>query len=342
MTRPPRRAPRPRAEPETATPAPVSRDHAPVLLRAVLGALAPADGEVHVDATYGRGGYTEAILAAAECRVVALDRDPAAVAAGQAAAECQGGRLTVIRGRFGRLDAILEELGAAPVDGVAMDLGVSSPQLDTADRGFSFRYDGPLDMRMDAEGPSAADAVNTLPEAELAAILRELGEERHARRVAKAIVAARTKAPIERTGTLADIVRRVVPRSRDGIDPATRTFQALRLHVNDEMGELDRGLAAAERVLRPGGRLVVVSFHSLEDRRVKRFLAERSRTTAGVSRHRPVTAAEAARQPSFRLIGRKPVTPTAEETAENPRARSARLRAAVRTEAPPQPLEAAA
>jgi len=308
--------------------------HAPVLLRTVLAARAPADGEIHVDATYGRGGYAEAILAAAECRVVAIDRDPEAVAAGQRAAGRHAGRLTVLHGRFGRLDAVLDDLGVARVDGVTMDLGVSSPQIDEARRGFSFRHDGPLDMRMDAEGPSAADAVNTMPEADLSAILRELGEERHARRVARAIVAARAAAPIERTAALADIVRRVVPKARDGIDPATRTFQALRLHVNDEMGELDRGLAAAERVLRPGGRLVVVSFHSLEDRRVKRFLAERSRTTAGVSRHRPVAPAEAAPRPTFRLIGRKPVRPTAEETAANPRARSARMRAAVRTDVP--------
>jgi len=223
------------------------------------------------------------------------------------------------------------------VDGVALDLGVSSPQLEDPARGFSFRADGPLDMRMGGDGPTAADVVNRLGEAELADLIYGLGEERHARRVARAVVAARVRAPIARTGELAELVRRAVPRARDGIDPATRTFQALRLYVNDELGELDRGLGAAERLLRPGGRLAVVSFHSLEDRRVKRFLAERSGAGPGVSRHRPMPGpadAAAERPATFRLIRRKPAVPGAAEIADNPRARSARLRSAVRTASP--------
>lgn len=315
--------------------------HVPVLLRAVLAALHPDEGEIMVDATFGRGGYARALLEAAACTVVGIDRDPEAIAAGEALARDYPGRLTMARGPFGAMDRLLDRLEVGPVDGVAFDLGVSSPQLDDAARGFSFRSDGPLDMRMSGEGPTAADAVNTLPEEDLADILRELGEERHARRISRAIVRQRSERPIERTGDLADLVRRVVPRARDGIDPATRTFQALRIHVNDELGEIDRGLAAAERVLRPGGRLAVVSFHSLEDRRVKRFLADRSGgpSGAGVSRHQPLPEA-ARRAPTFRLLRRKPVEPTAEECQANPRARSARMRAAVRTEAPAWPEDA--
>jgi len=242
----------------------------------------------------------------------------------------------VIEGRFGELDALLAKHGVTAVAGVVFDIGVSSPQLDEAERGFSFRADGPLDMRMSQSGPSAADAVNKLPEAELADIIFQLGEERLSRRVARAIVTARAEKPLERTLQLAEIVRRVVPGSRDGIDPATRTFQALRLWVNDELGELDRGLAAAERILSPGGRLVVISFHSLEDRRVKEFLRRRSGTMPAPSRHAPVGANDSA-APSFKLLTRRPVTADIIELNNNPRARSAKLRAAERTNAPALP-----
>lgn len=338
------RAPHTPRSPTHPNAAPVSDSgHIPVLLEPVLRMLAPQDGELHVDATFGRGGYTTALLHRADCRVIALDRDPEAVAAGQALAQQWDGRLQICHARFGDMDSALDsvlgtDVGGRPtVDGVALDLGVSSPQLDDPARGFSFRHDGPLDMRMGAEGPSAADVVNGASQAELADILHFLGEERHARRVARAIVEARAGGPIETTGTLADIVRRVVPRAKDGIDPATRTFQGLRLHVNDEMGELRRGLSAAERVLAPGGRLAVVSFHSLEDRQVKRFLQTRSGRAGAGSRHLPVAPAEARRAPSFTLLTRKPLEPSETDVAANPRARSAKLRAARRTDAPAWP-----
>jgi 16S rRNA (cytosine1402-N4)-methyltransferase len=304
--------------------------HAPVMADAVTAALAPRDGDVLVDATYGRGGYTRALLAAARTRIYAIDRDPEAIAHGDALAQAFPGRLTMIEGRFGDMDRLLEARGAGPVDGVALDVGVSSPQIDDAARGFSFRADGPLDMRMEKTGATAADIVNTASEHDLAQTIAALGEERHARRVARAIVAARRQGPIRRTLELAEIVRRVVPRAKDGIDPATRTFQALRLRVNDELGELERGLAAAERILKPGGRIAVVSFHSLEDRLVKRFLRARS-GGEGVSRHAPEISGPA---PSFDLEGRKAIEASAAEIARNPRARSARLRIARRTEAP--------
>ncbi|HEY0522015.1 MAG TPA: 16S rRNA (cytosine(1402)-N(4))-methyltransferase RsmH [Stellaceae bacterium] len=318
--------------------------HVPVLLDEVIEALAPRDDAVYVDGTFGAGGYSRAILERApRCRVVAIDRDPAAVARGAALAETHGrDRLTVLEGRFGAMDALLAAAGFAAVAGIALDLGVSSPQIDDPARGFSFRADGPLDMRMGRDGTSAADLVNTLPEDELAEIIREYGEERFARRVARAIATARRGQPIARTGELAAIVRGAIPAasaaSSGGIDPATRTFQALRIAVNDELGELGRGLAAAERVLAPGGRLAVVSFHSLEDRHVKNFLRERSDAAPRGSRHLPPQAAgRAARAPSFRLLGRKPVNPGEAELRRNPRARSARLRAAERTEAPAWP-----
>jgi 16S rRNA (cytosine1402-N4)-methyltransferase len=307
--------------------------HVPVLLTEVVAALAPRDGGIYVDGTFGRGGYARAILSAADCTVWGIDRDPAAIAAGAALAQEFPDRLTMIEGPFGSMDTLLNEAGVGQVDGVTLDLGVSSPQIDDPARGFSFRADGPLDMRMGNHGNTAADAVNSMDETELANVIFRLGEERLSRRVARAIVQARTQAPIERTAQLADIVRRVVPKSKDGIDPATRTFQALRLYVNDELGELDRGLIAAERLLRPGGRLAVVSFHSLEDRQVKEFLRRRSGNAPAPSRHAPVeTGAPAA--PSFHLISRKPVTPGEAELSDNPRARSARLRAAERTKAP--------
>ncbi|HYG88865.1 MAG TPA: 16S rRNA (cytosine(1402)-N(4))-methyltransferase RsmH [Azospirillum sp.] len=313
--------------------------HTPVLLAEVVEALAPRDGGVYVDGTFGAGGYSRAILEAADCRVWGVDRDPDAIERGRALALAYPDRLEVVEGCFGDMDELLAERSVESVDGVALDLGVSSPQLDQAERGFSFRFDGPLDMRMGRDGPTAADVVNTASEEELADILFHYGEERMARRVARAVVAARKDAPITRTAQLADIVRRVVPKSRDGIDPATRTFQGLRIHVNDELGEIRRGLAAAERLLKPGGRLAVVSFHSLEDREVKAFLKERSSPPPAPSRHAPAVAGDH-RQPSFRLIHRKPVSPGEAELKLNPRARSSRLRAAERTVAPPFPAPA--
>ena len=305
--------------------------HEPVLLDEVLAALSPRDDVLYVDATFGAGGYSRALLAAARCRVVAIDRDPQAVARGGVLTEEFAGRLTIIEGRFGEMESLLAGLGIRAVTGIALDLGVSSPQLDDPARGFSFRADGPLDMRMGRDGTTAADLVNTLPEKALATLIYIYGEERFARRVARAIVAARQKAPLTRTAELARIVREAVPAS-GGIDPATRTFQALRLKVNDELGELERALAAAERLLAPGGRLAIVSFHSLEDRRVKEFLRERSDLAPRASRHLPEATG---RRPSFRLLTRKPVTPGPAEIARNPRARSARLRAAERTDAAP-------
>jgi 16S rRNA (cytosine1402-N4)-methyltransferase len=301
--------------------------HVPVLLRQVIDDLAPRDGGVYIDGTFGAGGYTAAILGAAATRVIGIDRDATAVAGGQHLVEASGGRLTLVEGQFAELDALASGAGIETADGVVLDLGVSSMQLDTPGRGFSFRHDGPLDMRMGPEGPSAADVVAAASERDLADIIFNLGEERHSRAVARAIVAARRERPILTTGALADIVGRVV-RGRPGdIHPATRTFQALRLFVNDELGELEGGLLAAERILKPGGRLVVVSFHSLEDRIVKTFLTGRSGLSGG-SRHLPEMKPEAA---TFCTLTRRPVTPDDAEIAENPRARSARLRAAERT-----------
>ena len=314
--------------------------HTPVLLDQVVLALAPQAGETYLDGTFGRGGYSRALLDAAPCRVVGIDRDPEAIAAGAALRERYGDRLTLIQGRFGNMEALVRAAGIDQVDGVALDIGVSSPQIDDPERGFSFRFDGPLDMRMGDEGPSAAEIVNTMPEGELADIIFQLGEERLSRRVARAIVAARLEAPIERTGVLARIIRGVVPASRDGIDPATRTFQALRIYVNDELGELARGLEAAECLLKAGGRLAIVSFHSLEDRVVKNFLRERSGNTPAGSRHLP--QAGQSRSPSFTLVSRKAIVADDAECRRNPRARSAKLRVAARTDAPSWAKEAAA
>lgn len=311
-----------------------SGGHVPVLLDAVLAALAPQDNLIYVDGTFGGGGYSAALLAAAHCRVFGIDRDPEAVQRGRALAERYGERLRILEGRFGDMAQLLASMNT-PVAGIALDLGVSSTQLDAPERGFSFRFDGPLDMRMSGAGQSAADLVGALSESDLAEVIRALGEERFARRIARAINAARQRRPIRRTIELAEIVRAVIPQSEPGQDPATRTFQALRIAVNDEMGELDRGLAAAEQLLMPGGRLAVVSFHSLEDRRVKEFLRRRSDMSPRASRHRPVGAESL--PPSFTLLTRRAVKPSAAEIARNPRARAARLRAAARTAAPPWP-----
>jgi 16S rRNA (cytosine1402-N4)-methyltransferase len=303
--------------------------HIPVLARRAVDWLGVHDGGLYIDATFGAGGYTRLILDTPGTRVIGVDRDQTAIARGAALVETAHGRLELIEDRFSNLDAIA---GAAAADGVVFDLGVSSMQLDEAARGFSFRLDGPLDMRMGRHGPSAADIVAKASERDLAAIIGTLGEENHARAVARAIVRARDEHAIETTAALAEIVARVVHSRPGAIHPATRTFQALRIFVNDELGELARGLAAAERALKPSGRLVVVSFHSLEDRIVKTFFAERSRTPAG-SRHRPDVAAP---PPTFGVLTRRPETPDEAEIAANPRARSAKLRAAERTDTPPR------
>jgi 16S rRNA (cytosine1402-N4)-methyltransferase len=310
--------------------------HVPVLIAPILRAVAPVSG-TWVDGTFGAGSYARALLDAGAGRVIGIDRDPEAIARAEAWTRDLGDRLTLARGRFGELDRIAAEAGAPRVDGVVLDIGVSSMQLDQAARGFSFRKEGPLDMRMSQEGPTAADLVNRLPEARLADILHQFGEERAARRIARAIVADRRSAPFTTTDQLAGLIERLLPPARPGEPhPATRSFQALRIAVNDELGELVRGLAAAEAVLRPGGWLAVVTFHSLEDRIVKRFLRFRSDAAPRGSRHAPDAAAEA---PRFALVTRKAVVPEAAEVAANPRARSAKLRIARRTEAPSGPVD---
>jgi 16S rRNA (cytosine1402-N4)-methyltransferase len=314
--------------------------HIPVLLSEVVASLRPLDGGTYIDATFGAGGYTRAILEAADCNVLALDRDPSAILGAAALKDEFGDRLTVLESRFSELDAAAQEQGVAPVDGVVLDIGVSSMQLDQAERGFSFQADGPLDMRMSSSGPSAADVVNEMDEEDLARILYMLGEERRSRVIARLIVKARTEdGPITTTRTLAELVSRAVGGRRgDPQHPATQTFQALRIYVNDELGELARGLAAAERTLKPGGRLVVVTFHSLEDRIVKRFLQERAGKEVRGSRHLPVQSIKL-KAPSFEIVNSRPLTPSKAELEVNPRARSARLRAAVRTGAHTWPLD---
>jgi 16S rRNA (cytosine1402-N4)-methyltransferase len=300
-----------------------------VLLDEVIAGLAPAPGAVMVDGTFGAGGYSAALLAAG-ARVYAFDRDPSAIAAGRAAEAASDGRLILVPDLYSAMHDALGRHGIDAVDGVTLDVGVSSMQLDRAERGFSFQADGPLDMRMGATGPTAADFVNEADEGEIADVLFHYGEERQSRRVARAIVAGR---PITRTAELAAVVRRALGhRPHDKKDPATRTFQAIRIHLNRELGELEDGLAAAERVLKPGGRLAVVSFHSLEDRIVKRFLKERSTVVQG-SRHLPDATVGAA-APSFEGVARA-VRPSAAEEARNPRSRSATLRVARRTAASP-------
>ncbi|MEO1544331.1 MAG: 16S rRNA (cytosine(1402)-N(4))-methyltransferase RsmH [Pseudomonadota bacterium] len=333
-----------------------SQPHIPVMLMEVLSRLGPEDDETYIDATFGAGGYTSAILDAADCKVLALDRDPSAVKAGFDLALAYDGRLSLMQLPFSILDRYTadpdpdwETTYVAQYDGVVFDLGVSSMQLDQDARGFSFQVDGPLDMRMFHDGgatppleggPTAADIVNTADAALLADIIFQLGEEKRSRRIAEAIVARRSEKPFERTLDLADVVEKVLGGRRgDARHPATKTFQALRMYVNDELGELVRGLAGAERCLKPGGRLVVVTFHSLEDRIVKRFMAKRSGKDGGVSRHMPVQI-ESENRPSLKIVNHPPLTSSKGELDVNPRARSARLRSAVRTDAAPWPFDA--
>jgi 16S rRNA (cytosine1402-N4)-methyltransferase len=304
--------------------------HIPVLGAPALQYLNVLDGGVYIDGTFGAGGYTRAILDAADCKVIGIDRDQTAIALGVDLVEGAGGRLTLIEDRFSNLDDVARSCGHDTVDGIVLDVGVSSMQLDQAERGFSFRLDGPLDMRMSGEGASAADIVNAASERDLAIIIFVLGEERFSRQVARAIVKARAEARLETTRKLADVVASAVRAKPHEIHPATRTFQALRIFVNDELGELAQALIAAEHVLKPGGRLAVVSFHSLEDRIVKTFLAARAETRGG-SRHAPEVKRAA---PSFTVLTKKPIVADEAEIARNPRARSAKLRAGERTDAP--------
>jgi 16S rRNA (cytosine1402-N4)-methyltransferase len=304
--------------------------HIPVLGREAVALLNPRQGGIYVDATFGAGSYSRAILDTAGTHVIGIDRDRSAIAGGFDLVERSSGRLTLVEDRFSNLAAICIARGFSSVDGVVMDVGVSSMQLDEAGRGFSFRNDGPLDMRMGHDGPTAADVIAKASEADLANIIYIFGEERHSRGVARAIVAARKEAAITTTRALADIVAKVVWSKPGEIHPATRTFQGLRIFVNQELDELHLALAAAERVLKPGGRLVVVSFHSLEDRIVKNFLGERAKAGGG-SRHQPEIAQL---PPSFVILTKRPVTAGDEEISANPRARSAKLRAAERTDAP--------
>ena len=306
--------------------------HRPVMLAEVLSGLSLRENDRVIDGTFGAGGYSAGILdAAPDIHVMAIDRDPNAIRDGAMLVDAAQGRLKLVEGRFGDLASLAAENGFMPADAIVLDIGVSSMQLDDAARGFSFRADGPLDMRMEQDGPSAADLVNTMDETALANLIYTYGEERRSRAVARAIVATRRETPFETTKQLADLVAKVVHMPRDAIHPATRTFQALRIAVNDELGELERALDASEDVLSEGGRLAVVTFHSLEDRIVKRFIAERAGETPDPSRHMPLSARPA---PTFETLRRKPVESSAEEIALNPRARSARLRVARRTAAP--------
>ncbi len=306
--------------------------HQPVMINEVLASLQPKDQAVYIDATFGRGGYSRAILKSADCTLIGIDRDPDAVAAGQPLVDSMNGRFVLKEGPFSSLKDLAQQAGVEHVDGIVFDLGLSSPQLDEAERGFSFRHDGPLDMRMERSGLDAAAFVNSADEADLAHVIWAYGEERASRRIARAIVKARSTAPITRTKELAKIIHGVMPRQKPGqIDPATRTFQGIRIHINGELDEIKAAMIAAETLLKPEGRLVVVSFHSLEDRIIKTFLAARSGHAARPSRHLPDIQQAPA---SFTLASRKPIMPGDAEIAENPRARSAKLRCAIRTSAP--------
>jgi 16S rRNA (cytosine1402-N4)-methyltransferase len=303
-----------------------SHAHVPVMLDEVLAILAPRDDRVYLDGTFGGGGYARAILETARCTLWAIDRDPEAIERGANLVTLFPGRLHLLHGQFGDMVALLEQAGVTALDGIVLDLGVSSFQIDDPRRGFSFRYDGPLDMRMGQHGTSAADLVNALPERALADVLYELGEERASRRIAHAIVAARQEAPIETTGRLAEIIRSVLPPDRSGNHPATRSFQALRIKVNDELGQIEAALRQAVALLSPGGRLVVVAFHSLEDRIVKRFMTLAAGRAGSPSRHDPARL-KTRDAPNFRLLTARAVRPSSTESDQNPRSRSARLRA---------------
>jgi len=299
----------------------------------VLSGLKPRDGGTYIDGTFGQGGYTKAVLDAATTRVFGIDRDPAAITFGAKLISQYDGRLTLCQGCFGDMTSIMADHGITSVDGVMLDLGVSSPQIDDPNRGFSFRYDGPLDMRMESKGPTAADFINEAPEEEIADVIFQYGEERYSRRIARGIVEARKINPILSTSQLVGIIHANVRHYGGRIDPATRTFMALRIRINDELDELDRGLTAAQQILGQGGRLAIVAFHSLEDRKIKSFLNEHSGIVPKGSRHMPEII-ETNLAPSFNLIRRGVIKPDEEEILLNPRARSARLRIAERTDAP--------
>ena len=303
--------------------------HIPVLLNEVVESIVPKDGGVYVDGTFGAGGYTRAVLDAADCTVYAIDRDPDAIREGQKLVDAYKGRLHLLHGTFGEMAELVRGEGVDFVDGVMLDIGVSSMQIDRAERGFSFQKDGALDMRMSQNGLSAADVLNTFGEREIADIIYKYGEERFSRRIAAAVVEQRKTAPFKTTLEFADLIRRTVPHKREDIDPATRSFQALRIYVNDELGQLESGLSAAHYLLKAGGRMAIVSFHSLEDRIVKTFMQEKSGKTANPSRYMPVVEKQAA---TLKAITKKPILPTESETKFNPRARSARLRVAEKAE----------
>ena len=316
-------------------------EHHSVLLNAVLAAINPRANSIYVDGTFGGGGYSKALLQAVNCRVLGIDRDPLACEQGDQISQKFKGRLKIISGNFAAMERLLSEQNIHTVDGITLDLGVSSLQLDDPERGFSFKKDGPLDMRMSSDGPTAADIVNEAAEDELSNIIYQYGEERFSRRIASSIVRARSTAPITRTIQLANIIRSCQPKTRKVrsiIDPATRTFQAIRIFVNDELTELRNGLIAAESLLNTGGRLIVVSFHSLEDRIVKTFFRERSGGQPHRSRHVPEKR-KGEFAPTFFEINRRPTVPNSKEVGINPRASSARMRAAERNAFPPWPQE---
>jgi 16S rRNA (cytosine1402-N4)-methyltransferase len=318
-----------RSRPETGAAGGPAR-HLPVMLREVVSSLNPKDGGKYIDATFGAGGHSRALLEAADCSVLGFDRDPRTVAQSSLVVSEYRGRLTVVEASFSELMEIAPRHGFDHADGILFDFGVSSMQLDEAGRGFSFRQDGPLDMRMSARGLSAREVVNRYSEKDLARIISALGEEKKAKFVARAIADSRKEREITRTGELAEIVRNAIHSKPGDIDPATRTFQALRIYVNDELREIEAGLLAAEKLLKAGGALAAISFHSLEDRLVKTFITSRSQAPAR-SRHAPEAKAAA---PSFAAVGRKPLVAGEEEVGLNPRARSAKLRVATRTGAP--------